>query len=109
MAGFPLEPLARPLDAFLPAFFAPLEAVLVALRAVLAGFLAVLAADFAVFRGAWREAVLAGFDFDFAAAFLAGTLIAEPLPWHEQEHSVALTLPPLAVLWLGPEEQAPRH
>jgi 1,4-alpha-glucan branching enzyme len=31
-----------------------------------------------------------------------GRLEAEPVPWHGQGHSAALTLPPLAVLWLTP-------
>lgn len=34
-----------------------------------------------------------------------GAVLAEPIPWHGQEHSAALTLPPLAVLWLVPDEQ----
>jgi 1,4-alpha-glucan branching enzyme len=29
---------------------------------------------------------------------------AEPVPWHGQDHSVRLTLPPLATVWLTPEE-----
>jgi hypothetical protein len=29
---------------------------------------------------------------------------AEKRGWHEQPYSVELTLPPLAVLWLRPEE-----
>jgi len=36
-----------------------------------------------------------------------GWLLADELPWNEQAHSVALTLPPLAVLWLVPEAQGP--
>ena len=31
-----------------------------------------------------------------------GMIEAEPLPWHGQQSSAALTLPPLAVLWLTP-------
>ena len=31
-----------------------------------------------------------------------GTIEADPLPWHGQQSSAALTLPPLAVLWLTP-------
>jgi 1,4-alpha-glucan branching enzyme len=27
---------------------------------------------------------------------------SEPVPWHGQPHSVVLTLPPLAALWLIP-------
>jgi 1,4-alpha-glucan branching enzyme len=58
--------------------------------------------------GAWRE--LLNTDSRFYAGTdvgNGGTLAAEPLPWHEQSHSVALTLPPLAVLWLVPEAQCP--
>ena len=36
-----------------------------------------------------------------------GSLEAEAVPWHEQQHSLALTLPPLGVVWLVPEQQAP--
>jgi 1,4-alpha-glucan branching enzyme len=34
-----------------------------------------------------------------------GAIDAEPIGWHGQEQSVALTLPPLAAVWLVPEEQ----
>jgi len=37
-----------------------------------------------------------------------GLLEAEELPWNEQAHSVALTLPPLGVLYLVPEAQPRR-
>ncbi|GAC1490292.1 MAG: 1,4-alpha-glucan branching protein GlgB [Solirubrobacteraceae bacterium] len=30
-----------------------------------------------------------------------GVVQAEPVPWHDQPHSAALTLPPLGVLWLA--------
>jgi hypothetical protein len=30
---------------------------------------------------------------------------AEPVPWGDQPCSVALTLPPLGVVWLVPEHQ----
>ena len=59
--------------------------------------------------GPWRE--LLNTDSRFYAGTDVGNggmLAAEPLPWHEQSHSVALTLPPLAVLWLVPEAQCPR-
>ena len=58
--------------------------------------------------GRWRE--LLNTDsarYGGSAVGDSGTLTADPLPWHDQEHSAALTLPPLAVLWLVPEEQAP--
>jgi 1,4-alpha-glucan branching enzyme len=31
-----------------------------------------------------------------------GGVMSEPQPWHGQPHSVRLTLPPLAALWLRP-------
>jgi 1,4-alpha-glucan branching enzyme len=37
----------------------------------------------------------------------AGVVEAEEVPWSEQSHSAGLTLPPLGVLWLVPEAQAP--
>ncbi|WP_344589053.1 alpha amylase C-terminal domain-containing protein, partial [Kitasatospora paracochleata] len=39
---------------------------------------------------------------DAAAATRRPT--AEPVPWHGQDHSARLTLPPLATIWLTPEE-----
>jgi 1,4-alpha-glucan branching enzyme len=32
-----------------------------------------------------------------------GGVEAEDLPWHHQQHSAAMTLPPLGVLWFTPE------
>jgi 1,4-alpha-glucan branching enzyme len=34
-----------------------------------------------------------------------GTVEAEPVPWHDQPFSAAVTLPPLAVVWLVPDGQ----
>jgi 1,4-alpha-glucan branching enzyme len=34
---------------------------------------------------------------------LADEVIAEAVPWNDLEHSAALTLPPLAVVWLAPD------
>jgi 1,4-alpha-glucan branching enzyme len=31
-----------------------------------------------------------------------GVVTAEPKPWHDQQFSAELTLPPLGVLWLVP-------
>jgi hypothetical protein len=31
-------------------------------------------------------------------------VVGEPVPWHGQSHSVLLTLPPLAAVWLAPSE-----
>jgi len=28
-------------------------------------------------------------------------VVGEPIPWHGQSHSVLLTLPPLAAVWLA--------
>ena len=33
----------------------------------------------------------------------AGGVMSEPVPWHGRPHSVRLTLPPLAAVWLKPE------
>jgi 1,4-alpha-glucan branching enzyme len=33
-----------------------------------------------------------------------GGVMSEPIPWHGQPHSVLLTLPPLAALWLRPTD-----
>jgi 1,4-alpha-glucan branching enzyme len=33
----------------------------------------------------------------------AGGVSSEPVPWHGQPHSIELTLPPLAALWLRPQ------
>jgi 1,4-alpha-glucan branching enzyme len=32
-----------------------------------------------------------------------GGVVAEPVPWHDQQQSAELTLPPLGVVWLVPE------
>jgi 1,4-alpha-glucan branching enzyme len=62
--------------------------------------------------GAWRvvlntdAARYGGSDFDGQA--LAGPIQSEDVPWHSQPQSAALTLPPLGVLWLVPEAQAPQ-
>jgi 1,4-alpha-glucan branching enzyme len=56
--------------------------------------------------GRWRELLNTDADrYGGSDVGNGGALIAEPLAWHDQEHSVALTLPPLAVLWLVPEAQ----
>jgi 1,4-alpha-glucan branching enzyme len=34
----------------------------------------------------------------------SGGVVGEPVPWHGQSHSVLLTLPPLAAVWLAPSE-----
>jgi 1,4-alpha-glucan branching enzyme len=32
----------------------------------------------------------------------SGGVSSEPTPWHGQPHSVVLTIPPLAAVWLVP-------
>ena len=58
--------------------------------------------------GRWRE-LLNTDSHVYGGADIGngGVVEAEEVPWHEQRHSVALTLPPLAVLWLAPQEQEP--
>jgi 1,4-alpha-glucan branching enzyme len=53
----------------------------------------------------WREAV--NTDSSFYGGSDVGNLggvAPEPIPWHDQPVSAELTLPPLAALWLVPEE-----
>ena len=58
--------------------------------------------------GRWRE-VLNTDSHRYGGSDVGngGWLAAEALPWNEQAHSVALSLPPLAVVWLVPESQDP--
>jgi len=37
----------------------------------------------------------------------AGGRNSEPTPWQGQQHSILLTVPPLAVVFLKPEKEAP--
>jgi 1,4-alpha-glucan branching enzyme len=53
----------------------------------------------------WREAV--NTDSSFYGGSDVGNLggvVPEPIPWHEQPFSAELTLPPLAAVWLVPDE-----
>ena len=53
--------------------------------------------------GRWVE-VLNTDSPDFAGGGIGnGTVYSEAVPWQDREHSAMLTLPPLAVLWLVPE------
>jgi 1,4-alpha-glucan branching enzyme len=55
--------------------------------------------------GRWVEAL--NTDSTFYGGSDVGNLggvLAEPVPWHEQPCSAEVTLPPLGVLWLVPEE-----
>jgi 1,4-alpha-glucan branching enzyme len=53
--------------------------------------------------GAWTE-LLNTDDRRFAGSGVVNsTVVADEATWHGRPHSVELTLPPLAVLWLAPE------
>ena len=55
--------------------------------------------------GAWRE--LVNTDSRFYGGSDVGNgggVAAQPLPWHGQPYSAELTLPPLAALWLVPDD-----
>jgi 1,4-alpha-glucan branching enzyme len=55
--------------------------------------------------GKWREVV--NTDSSFYGGTDTGNLggvEAEPIPWHGQPYSAELTLPPLAALWLAPDD-----
>ncbi len=54
--------------------------------------------------GTWRE-VLNTDAHEYAGSGMGngGVVYAEPEHWHGRDHSVTLTLPPLAVVWLTPE------
>ena len=54
----------------------------------------------------WREAL--NTDSSFYGGGDVGNLGGvqpEPIPWHNQAFSAELTLPPLAALWLVPEDE----
>jgi 1,4-alpha-glucan branching enzyme len=54
----------------------------------------------------WREAV--NTDSAFYGGSDVGNLggvVPEPIPWHEQPVSAELTLPPLAAIWLVPDDE----
>jgi 1,4-alpha-glucan branching enzyme len=58
--------------------------------------------------GRWREAL--NTDSALYGGSNIGNLggvVAEARPWHGQEHSAEVTLPPLGVVWLVPDEQRP--
>ncbi len=60
--------------------------------------------------GPWREALNSDSShYGGSGQGNGGRVEAEPVPWHEQPHSVALRLPPLGVLWLVPETLPPRR
>ena len=56
--------------------------------------------------GAWKE--LVNTDSSYYGGSDVGNLggvEAEPIPWHGQPFSIEITMPPLAALWLVPEDQ----
>ena len=55
--------------------------------------------------GRWREAVNTDAEvYGGSGVGNFGGVDAEPVPWHGQPHSAELTLPPLGVVWLVPDE-----
>jgi 1,4-alpha-glucan branching enzyme len=55
--------------------------------------------------GRWKERV--NTDSSFYGGTDMGNLggvEAEPIPWHGQPYSAEITLPPLAALWLVPDD-----
>jgi 1,4-alpha-glucan branching enzyme len=55
--------------------------------------------------GRWREALNTDAEiYGGTNTGNLGTVEAEAVPWHEQPNSAELTLPPLGVLWLVPEQ-----
>jgi 1,4-alpha-glucan branching enzyme len=56
--------------------------------------------------GRWRELINTdSVHYGGSGVGNGGVLVTEAIPWNQQEQSVALTLPPLAVLWLVPDDQ----
>jgi 1,4-alpha-glucan branching enzyme len=55
--------------------------------------------------GRWREVLNTDAEtYGGSGVGNMGSVEAEPLPWHSQAMSAALTLPPLGVIWLAPED-----
>ena len=52
--------------------------------------------------GAWRELLNTDATRYGGSGIENGTIEAESLPWHDQQFSAEVTLPPLAVVWLVP-------
>jgi 1,4-alpha-glucan branching enzyme len=53
----------------------------------------------------WREALNTDSSF-YGGADIGnlGGVQPDPIPWHDQPVSAELTLPPLAAIWLVPED-----
>jgi 1,4-alpha-glucan branching enzyme len=58
--------------------------------------------------GAWRELLNSDSSF-YGGSDVGnqGTVVAEGVAWHDQPFSAELTLPPLATVWLVPEDEQP--
>ncbi len=57
--------------------------------------------------GPWREALNTdAVAYGGTGVRNGGVIRTEPLPWHGQARSAALTLPPLGVMWLSPASSA---
>jgi len=55
--------------------------------------------------GAWREALNTDArEYGGTGVGNLGRVVANEKPWHDQPHSAEVTLPPLGVLWLVPED-----
>jgi 1,4-alpha-glucan branching enzyme len=56
-------------------------------------------------EGRWREVVNTDAEiYGGSGVGNMGAVETEALPWHSQPVSAALTLPPLGVLWLAPDD-----
>ncbi|HEY4093882.1 MAG TPA: 1,4-alpha-glucan branching protein GlgB [Baekduia sp.] len=55
--------------------------------------------------GRWREVLNTDAEsYGGSGMGNLGGVDAEPLPWHAQQHSASMVLPPLGVLWFAPED-----
>ena len=55
--------------------------------------------------GRWREVLNTDAEiYGGSGVGNFGGVDAEELAWHGQQHSAALSLPPLGVLWFAPQE-----
>jgi 1,4-alpha-glucan branching enzyme len=55
--------------------------------------------------GTWREVLNSDArEYGGGGVGNLGSVVAEDSPWHDQPYSAELTLPPLGVVWLVPEE-----
>jgi 1,4-alpha-glucan branching enzyme len=55
--------------------------------------------------GVWREALNTdALEYGGSGIGNLGRVVADERPWHDQPFSAAVTLPPLGVVWLVPED-----